>query len=110
MNPMPKSIKLFEQLYLGSLALGIVQCSFFLNELKNANVNTSLIVVFWLILFLALGIIVLLVSRKRNSFCKWILVIMTLGGLYAYIPALSVLITSGFMGFIYLRQIKLFEY
>ena len=62
---MPKSIKLFEQLFLGSLVLGFIQLALMRG-----------VFVFEIIVLLITGSLVLLTSRKKSLICKWIITVL----------------------------------
>lgn len=64
-------------------------------------------VVFQLLILVAALSLVLMVSRKRSNVAKWILVLMILFGLIAYIPNLAVFFEQGIMGFVSAAQLGL---
>ena len=67
---MPKSIKLFEQLFLGSLVLGIIQIALMSNELGLSGEASYAVAGIQFVMFIFVGALVLLTSRKKSVICK----------------------------------------
>lgn len=87
---MPKHIKYFEWIWLGSLALGIIIAALSYSETVPAGME----IFAGFIQFFVFGIILLLVlltSRKRSNIAKWILVVLFGLGAIFYIPQLAIL-------------------
>lgn len=97
---MPRSVKLFEQLCLGSLLLGILLAALQINEMKLQAAEGVAFAVQFVITALILATVVLLTSRKRSSIAKWILIIFFFAGLVFYIPILANLLRGGVAGLI----------
>jgi NADH:ubiquinone oxidoreductase subunit 5 (subunit L)/multisubunit Na+/H+ antiporter MnhA subunit len=100
---MPKSIKLFEQLFLGSLALGVIQGALMSSEM---GLSGGLFLAGWMALvMLIVGTLVLLTSRKKSLICKWITTVyVVLGILYFALlfnpQGLSLMLVISFVGFL----------
>ena len=69
---MPKSIKLFEQLFLGSLVLGVIQSALMSNSMGLSGGAAYGVAGFQVLVMLIVGSLVLLTSRKKSVVCKWI--------------------------------------
>lgn len=106
-NETHKQIRLFEKLWLFSLFLGIIQSALFLNAAGMSGGPALMTVVFQLLILVAALSLVLMVIRKRSNVAKWILVLMILFGLIAYIPNLAVFFEQGIMGFVSAAQLGL---
>ena len=106
---MPKSIKLFEQLYLGSLVLGVIQGALMQNSMdampNPAGVSEAEIIGFQIIIMIIIGSLVLLTSRKKSVVCKWIITIFFVAGMFAAIPGLAISMQQGVMGLISVIQL-----
>ena len=97
---MPKSIKLFEQLSLSALALGVIQSALFYNAAGITGMAVYSIAIFQLIIMITLGALIFLTSRKKSVICKWILVVFFVIGIVAFIPELAIMLEQGVMGLI----------
>lgn len=85
----PASIKLFERLYLGSLAIGLVNSAIIVTSVSEAELATEG-TSFFGILATALVISLLLwffVAHRRSSIAKWILIALFALGLLG-LPAI----------------------
>ena len=107
---MPKSIKLFEQLFLGSLALGVIQGALMSNSLGLSGGAAYSVAGFQVIIMLVVGALVLLTSRKKSVICKWINTVFFVLGLVAFIPNLAMFIEQGVMGVISAVQVLMQAY
>lgn len=107
---MPKSIKLFEQLFLGSLVLGVIQSALMTSTLGLNGISAYGVASFQVIILLIVGSLVLLTSRKKSVVCKWINVVFFILGMVAYIPSLAMLIEQGIMGIISSVQVLMQAY
>ena len=100
---MPKSIKLFEQLFLGSLALGVIQGALMSSEM---GLSGGLFLAGGMALvMLIVGTLVLLTSRKKSLICKWITTVyVVLGILYFALlfnpQGLSLMLVISFVTFL----------
>lgn len=104
---MPRSIKLFEILFLASLLLGVVQSAFMLAPSGGSAIGPIL---FQGAILFVIGTLVLLTSRRRSSIGKWVIVIFFLIGLVAFIPQLAVMLRQGLPGVIGIAQLFLQGY
>ena len=94
---MPKHIQYFEWIWLGSLAIGIVIAALS----YSATVPPGMEIFAGFIQLFVFGImllLILLISRKRNKFAKWVLVLLFSLGIVIYIPQLAMLFDLGFVG------------
>ena len=107
---MPKSIKLFEQLCLGSLALGVIQSALMFNNMGLSGDAAYGAAGFQVLILLILVTIVLLTSRKKSVICKWILVVFFVFGLVAFIPNLAIIVEQGMAGLIGAAQLLMQAY
>lgn len=107
---MPKSIKLFEQLYLGSLALGVIQGALMLSEMGLSSGAAYGVAGFQVLILIIVGALVLLTSRKKSVICKWINTAFFVLGLVAFIPNLAMFIEQGVMGVIGSVQVLMQAY
>ena len=107
---MPKSIKLFEQLFLGSLALGVIQSALMSNEMDLSGGAAYGVAGFQVLLFIILGALVLLTSRKKSVICKWINTVFFVLGMVMFIPNLAIFIEQGVMGVIGAVQLLMQAY
>lgn len=107
---MPKSIKLFEQLFLLSLALGVIQSALFLNASGITGDSAFSVAIFQFVILVIVGGLILLTSRKKSVICKWMLIILCVLGLFEYIPSLASFIEHGIMGLIGSAQVLLQVY
>ena len=82
---MPKSIKLFEQLFLGSIALGVIQGALMLNNMDLSGDAAYGVAGFQVLILLIVVTIVLLTSRKKSVICKWISAVFFVFGLVGFI-------------------------
>lgn len=101
---MPESIKIFEKLFLGALLLGVVKSAILRPVLLGPLLAWPS---FQALIMLVIGTLVLLTSRKRSSICKWILVVLFVAGLIAYIPQLWVLLQQGRPGIVSIDQLAI---
>lgn len=92
---MPKSIRIFERLILGSLLLGVLQGVLMMLTMSLSGAQALVAVAFQVVILVIIGGLVFLTSRKKSALCKWALVVIFLIGLSAYIPALSVMSEQG---------------
>lgn len=84
----PKSVKLFEVLYLVSLGIGLVNTSLgWENLTQKAGVGSLLSVLAGT--FLITVVLVLLISRKGSNVARWVLVVMFALGAIPYITSLA---------------------
>lgn len=104
---MPKSIKLFEQLFLLSLALGVIQSALFLNASDITGDSAFSVAIFQFVILLIVGGLILLTSRKKSVICKWMLIILCVLGFFGFIPSLAFFIEHGIMGLIGSAQVLL---
>lgn len=95
---MPESIKLFEQLYLSSLVLGVIQAALMSNSLGLSGGAAYGVAGFQVLIIVIVGSFVLLTSRKRSVICKWINTVFFVFGLIVLIPNLAFFIEQGVMG------------
>ncbi len=102
---MPKSIKLFEQLFLGSLALGVIQSALMFNNMGLSGDAAYGVAGFQVLILLILVTIVLLTSRKKSVICKWISAVFFVFGLVAFIPNLAIFVEQGMAGLIGAAQL-----
>ena len=107
---MPKSIKLFEQLFLGSLALGVIQGALMSNEMDLSGGAAYGVAGFQVLIFIILGALVLLTSRKKSVICKWINTVFFVLGMVMFIPNLAIFIEQGVMGVISAVQLLMQAY
>lgn len=75
----PKAIDLFEKLFVGSLAMGVANVML-LSPARRAGLPVLELATLGISL-----VLVLLVSRGRNNVFRWILTILTLGGIPFFI-------------------------
>ena len=101
---MPKSIKMFEQLFLGSIALGVIQSALMLNNLDLSGNAAYGVAGFQVLILLIVVTIVLLTSRKKSVICKWISAVFFVFGLVAFIPNLAIFVEQGIAGLISAAQ------
>ena len=104
---MPKSIQLFEQLFLASLVLGVIQSASFSNAAGLTQGAAYNVAIFQVVVLIVVGALVLLTSRKKSAICKWILVTFFVLGLAAFIPNLASYFEHGIMGVIGSVQVLL---
>jgi hypothetical protein len=84
----PKSVKLFEVLFLVSLGIGLVISSLgWENLTQKAGAGSVLSVLAGT--FLITVVLVLLISRKGSNVARWVLVVMFALGAIPYIPSLA---------------------
>jgi len=110
---MPKSIKLFEQLFLGSLILGIIQSALMSDELAALMHNdlglsgdaAYAVAGFQFLIIIFIGALVLLTSRKKSVICKWIITVNLVSGIFMFIPTLAAMLEQGVMGLISIAQL-----
>ena len=107
---MPKSIKLFEQLFLGSIALGVIQSALMLNNMDLSGDAAYGVAGFQVLILLIVVTIVLLTSRKKSVICKWISVVFFVLGLVAFIPNLAIFVEQGIAGLISAAQLLMQAY
>ena len=107
---MPKSIKLFEQLFLGSLVLGIIQIALMSNELGLSGEAAYAVAGIQFVMFIFVGALVLLTSRKKSVICKWINTVFFVLGIFMVIPTLAQMLEQGLMGLISIAQICMQAY
>jgi hypothetical protein len=107
---MPKSIKLFEQLFLGSLVLGVIQSVLMSNSMGLSGGAAYGVAGFQVLVMLIVGSLVLLTSRKKSVVCKWINTVFFIFGMVAVIPNLAMYIEQGLMGVISAIQILMQAY
>jgi len=107
---MPKSIKLFEQLFMGSLALGVIQSALLSNTLGLSGGAAYSVAGIQVLTMVIVGSIVLLTSRKKSVICKWLNTVVFVFGMIAFIPSLAMLIEQGIMGVISAVQVLLQAY
>ena len=103
----PKAIRYFEQLYLASLFLGLIQGASLVNILNLNIVEAYGLAGFQFIILLITGGLVLLTSRLRSSFFKWVLTLLFVLGLALIIPNLAIYLEQGTMGYISIIQIAM---
>ena len=107
---MPKSIKLFEQLFLGSIALGVIQSALMLNNMDLSGDAAYGVAGFQVLILLIHVTIVLLTSRKKSVICKWISAVFFVFGLVAFIPNLAIFVEQGMAGLIGAAQLLMQAY
>ena len=107
---MPKSIKLFEQLFLGSIALGVIQGALMLNNMDLSGDAAYGVAGFQVLILLIVVTTVLLTSRKKSVICKWISVVFFVFGLVAFIPNLAIFVEEGIAGWISAAQLLMQAY
>ena len=107
---MPKSIKLFEQLFLGSLVLGVIQAALMSSELGLSGVAAYGVAGFQVLVMVFVGAFVLFTSRKKSVICKWISTIFFVLGMFAYIPSLAMFLEQGVIGVISAVQVLMQAY
>ena len=107
---MPKSIKLFEQLFLGSLALGVIQSALMFNNMGLSGDAAYGVAGFQVLILLIVVTIVLLTSRKKSVICKWISTVFFVFGLVAFIPNLAIFVEQGMAGLIGTAQLLMQAY
>lgn len=82
----PRSVELFEVMYLVSLGIGLILSSLSWGYLTQiAGAGFVLFVQAGTLLFVL--VLVLLVSRKGSNIARWVLVVMFVLGAIAYIPS-----------------------
>jgi hypothetical protein len=104
---MPKSIKLFEQLFLIAIGLGFVQAGILNTSLRLSGNALLFTIIVQGLTALVLAGLVLLISRKQNKICKWILIVFFIAGLFTSMPTLTVLFQNKLLGAIAVFQISL---
>ena len=107
---MPKSIKLFEQLFLGSIALGVIQSALMLNNMDLSGDAAYGVAGFQVLILLIVVTIVLLTSRKKSVICKWINAVFFVFGLVGFIPNLAIFAEQGMAGLIGAAQLLMQAY
>ncbi len=107
---MPKSIKLFEQLFLGSLALGVIQGALMSSEMGLSGGAAYGVAGFQVLILIIVGALVLLTSRKKSVICKWVNTVFFVLGMAAFIPNLAMLLEQGVMGVISAVQLLIQAY
>ena len=107
---MPKSIKLFEQLFLGSIALGAIQSALMLNNMDLSGDAAYGVAGFQVLILLIVVTIVLLTSRKKSVICKWINAVFFVFGLVGFIPNLAIFVEQGITGLIGAAQLLMQAY
>ena len=107
---MPKSIKLFEQFFLGALILGVIQSALMSNALGLGGGEVYVVAGFQLLISLIIGALVLATSRKKSGVCKWVVTVFFVIGLFAAIPNLAMFLEQGMAGVISATQIILQAY
>ncbi len=107
MEKPPKEIRRFEQLFLGSLAVGVIASALSYERL-NATLSPDIILMAYAkpaIITALLIIVTLLISRKRSVVAVFILTISLLIKIIMQIPYLySIEITSSYLGYILIIQ------
>ena len=103
----PKSIRYFEQLYLVSLFLGLIQGASIVNILNLNIVDEFFLAGFQFIALLISGVLVLLTSRLRSRFFKWVITLLFILSLAVMIPSLAFYLEQGTMGYIAIVQIAM---
>lgn len=83
----PRSIILFERLFLLGIGIGVAQAALGWSELARRGSETSMLTMVGLSLFI-IAALVLLVSRGRSRSAKWVLIITLLLGLPLYVASL----------------------
>jgi hypothetical protein len=84
---MPRSIRLFEKLFLSSLALGVVQ-----GALRGIEIGLNAVLYLATYNALMMGILValvLLTSRKKSVICKWINTVFVFVGILYFALTLN---------------------
>lgn len=94
---MPASIKLFERLYLFTLAIGVVLAVMQFGQLTEM-LSVDFVLMIQVFTFGLLLALVLLVSRKRSRVAKWILLAMFGIGTVIYLTQLPMTLDTGFPG------------
>ena len=107
---MPKSIKLFEKLFLVSLVLGVINSALMSNEMGLSGGEAYGAAGFQVLIMLIIGILILLTSRKKSVICKWITTVFFVLGIIAFIPNFAMFIEHGLMGVISAVQIFMQAY
>ena len=107
---MPKSMKLFEQLFLGSLVLGVINSALLSNEMGLGGGAAYGVAGFQVLIMVIIGALVLLTSRKKSVICKWINTVFFVLGMVAFIPSLAMYIEQGVMGVISAVQVLMQAY
>jgi len=97
------SLRYFELLGLGSLALGVIVAGMQYNSLANSREVAALggggfVVLVQFIVLLVSGALILFISRKKSNIAKWIWIVLFVLGLPAYIPQLAKMFDAGFVG------------
>ena len=103
---MPNTIKYFEWCWFASLALGVISTALAYQKLAALGAGLTSIAGGVVGLLLSL-ILVLLVSRRRSKFAKWVLIILFVIGLAAYVPQVSTLAALGFVAILSAVQLLL---
>ena len=107
---MPKSIKLFEQLFLGSLVLGVIQGALMSSEMGLSGGEAYSVAGMQVLILLIVGALVLLTSRKKSVICKWVNTVFVVLGMGMFIPSLAMFIEQGVMGVISAVQVLMQAY
>ena len=107
---MPKSIKLFEQLFLGSLVLGVIQGALMSSEMGLSGGEAYSVAGMQVLILLIIGALVLLTSRKKSVICKWVNTVFFVLGMVMFIPSLAMFIEQGVMGVISAVQVLMQAY
>ena len=107
---MPKSIKLFEQLFLGSLVLGVIQGALMSSEMGLSGGAAYSVAGFQVLIMVIVGALVLLTSRNKSVICKWINTVFFVLGMVMFIPNLAMFIEQGVMGVISAVQVLMQAY
>tara|TARA_B100000768_G_scaffold139161_1_gene130416 strand:- start:770 stop:1165 length:396 start_codon:yes stop_codon:yes gene_type:complete len=107
---MPKSIKLFEQLFFGVLALGVINGALMWSEMGLSGGAAYRVAGFQVLIMVIVGALVLLTSRKKSVICKWITTIFFVLGMVMFIPNLATFFEQGLMGVISAVQVLMQAY
>lgn len=86
----PRSVAIFEALYLLTILISVVQSSLGWHQV-TAIASPALVIAVQVITMAILLALVLLVSRRRQNWARWVLVVLFVIGL----PALAKIVMSG---------------
>ena len=102
---MPKSIKYFELLWLGSLVIGAFMVMLTWEFMIAMQVSKTFIIFILIFVFVIMLALILLTSRKRSNIAKWVLVAFFVVGFIPYIPQLIKFYEMGLPGYLSTIQV-----
>lgn len=103
----PLAIIAFERLFLGTLVVGLIREYFdwdmIVDMTAAADVTHPVALILGVQLLITVIIVglVLLISRRRSKIAMWLIILLTIGGFYSFVPSLQEASTvSGIFGIV----------